>query len=318
MNPVLENIKHVVKNSSHVRIDQARLEEFCAGITPQVLKDETDLSQFDLVERDLASRVDFSVIVNSINFCYWGSPKWTVEHEGSQYDGAEGLVMALRRAIKLGYPMLDACFLKNISERDLKSVLRGNVEIPLFDERLRILRETGTVLSHRYDGHFIGWLRRADNDALRLVDVITSDILSYYDAALYKGREVIFNKRAQLVVSDISRILVGSGLAPLRDIGRLTAFADYKIPQVLRNKGILAYSEQLSDKVDNQVLIASGSEEEVEIRANMVWAVELMRSSLAPRIPWVTPALLDSYLWLLGQVKSPGDKPYHLTLGRGY
>jgi len=318
MNPVLEGIYHVVKESRHVSIDQARLEEFCAGITPQVLKDETDLSQFDLQDRDLASRVDFSVIVNSINFCYWGSPKWTIEHEGSYYDGATGLAMAFRRAIKRGYPILDAGFLKKISARDLRKVLEGNVEIPLFDDRLRILKETGTVLSHRYDGHFIGWLRRADNDALRLVDVITSDIQSYRDSSMYKGKEVVFNKRAQLVVSDISRILVGSGLAPLRDISQLTAFAGYKIPQVLRNKGILVYSDELADRVDAQSLIASGSEEEVEIRANMVWAVELMRSSLAPRIPWVAPALLDSYLWLLGQVKCPSDTPYHHTLGTGY
>lgn len=318
MNPVLEGVKHVVENSRHVSINQVRLKEFCDGIKESDLVPKSGPSPFDITERDLASRVDFSIIVNSINFCYWGSPKWTIKYDGADYDGAIGLVMAFRKAIKMGYRLLDASFLKNISAMDLHDVLEGNVEIPLFDERLKILMETGRILSNQDDSHFIGWLKRADNDALRLVCIITSEIRSYYDAAVYKGREIVFNKRAQLVVSDINRILVSSGLAPLRNIDQLTAFADYKIPQILRNKGIQVYSKELAEKVDRHILIVSGSEEEVEIRANMVWSVEMIREMLAPRIPWITPAILDSYLWRLSQVKCPGDKPYHRTLTTGY
>ncbi|MBI4983696.1 hypothetical protein HZC32_03570 [Candidatus Woesearchaeota archaeon] len=38
-----------------------------------------------------------------------------------------------------------------------------------------------------------------------------------------------------------------------------------------------------------------------------------MKKELKTTIPNVTSMDIDSYLWLLGQNKSPDDKPYHLT-----
>ena len=176
MNPALENIKYVVENSKHVSIDYAKLKEFCAGITESDIAPKSVPAPFDLVGADTLSRVDFAVIFNSVNFCYWGSPKWTIEHDGKHYDGAAAMAIALRRAMDNGYPILSAGYLKNMSEKDLRNILEGNVEIPLFGQRLANLKETGRVLSERYDGHFFGWLKRVDNDALRLVDVLTKDM----------------------------------------------------------------------------------------------------------------------------------------------
>lgn len=318
MNPILDGIKYVVENSKHVSIDYAKLEEFCAGITESDIAPKSVPAPFDLVDRDVLSRVDFAVIFNSVNFCYWGSPKWTIEHDGSFYDGATGMANALRRAMGRGYPILDSGYLKRISERDLRNILEGNVEIPLFGQRLANLRETGRVLSERYDGHFFGWLKRVDNDALRLVDVLTKDISHYHDSAMYKGREVFFHKRAQLAVYWISKILEASGLEPLRNIGELTEFADYKDPQLFRKEGIMVYDKRLSDMVDRGIPLLRGSEEEVEIRANSVWVVEGMSANLKPRMPGAIPANLHSYCWAKGQVKRPGDQRYPNTLGPNY
>ncbi|MEK6960520.1 MAG: queuosine salvage family protein [Nanoarchaeota archaeon] len=318
MNPALENIKYVVENSKHVSIDYAKLKEFCAGITESDIAPKSVPAPFDLVGADTLSRVDFAVIFNSVNFCYWGSPKWTIEHDGKHYDGAAAMAIALRRAMDNGYPILSAGYLKNMSEKDLRNILEGNVEIPLFGQRLANLKETGRVLSERYDGHFFGWLKRVDNDALRLVDVLTKDISHYQDSAMYKGREIVFNKRAQLAVYWISRILEDSGQSRLVNIGELTDFADYKDPQLFRKKKIMVYSKRLSDLVDRGIPLRSGSEEEVEIRGNCVWVVEGMSADLKPRMPDAIPANLHPYCWAKGQVKSPGDSRYHNTLGQAY
>ena len=54
-----------------------------------------------------------------------------------------------------------------------------------------------------------------------------------------------------------------------RDIRELTMFADYRVPQILREYKILDYSKSLSIQIDQQLEIPSNSVIEIEIRAGM-------------------------------------------------
>jgi hypothetical protein len=56
----------------------------------------------------------------------------------------------------------------------------------------------------------------------------------------------------------------------------LTMFADYRVPQILRQFDILKYSEELASLIDSETEIAYSSPYEVEIRACTVVAVELI------------------------------------------
>ena len=55
------------------------------------------------------------------------------------------------------------------------------------------------------------------------------------------------------------------------------------------------------------------SEEEVEIRANTIWANELIKKELKKKIPNINSIHVNDHLWLLGQCK-----PYHLTRTTAY
>ena len=103
-------------------------------------------------------------------------------------------------------------------------------------------------------------------------------------------------------------MLANDGHRPFRNIDALTAFADYKIPQVLRELGILEYSTTLAQKVDSRIELAPGSEEEVEIRAGTIIAVEDIRQATSGNL---TAADIDHYLWLAGQ--RTHARPYHRT-----
>ena len=105
----------------------------------------------------------------------------------------------------------------------------------------------------------------------------------------------------------------GKSYGGLKNIDKLTACADYKLPQMLRKFGILSYSLELSKKVDNKREIEQGSKEEVEIRANTIWAVELIKKELEKKIPEINSLHINDYLWLLSQDKSFKCKPYHLV-----
>lgn len=60
----------------------------------------------------------------------------------------------------------------------------------------------------------------------------------------------------------------------------MTIFADYIVPAVLRNLGVLKYSPILSDSINSKKEIGSGTEEEIEIRACTIHAVEKMRERI--------------------------------------
>ncbi|OGY13780.1 MAG: hypothetical protein A3A58_02185 [Candidatus Blackburnbacteria bacterium RIFCSPLOWO2_01_FULL_41_27] len=167
----------------------------------------------------------------------------------------------------------------------------------------------------QFEGEFSKILDIAENDAVGIVLTLANDFPEVFnDVANHEENEVRFYKRAQLVpgmISDLTKMGIVS--RRIENLDKLTAFADYKVPQLLRKYGILQYSSQLADKIDNKIEIPAGSKEEVEIRAATIWAVELVTKALKPIFPQATAAKIDGVFWFRGQIKSPNDKPYHRT-----
>ena len=70
------------------------------------------------------------------------------------------------------------------------------------------------------------------------------------------------------VLASLSRPCSGKGLGAFDDMGELTMFADYRVPQLLRDAGVMVYSEHLATIVDKGIELLAGSEEETQIRCN--------------------------------------------------
>jgi hypothetical protein len=183
----------------------------------------------------------------------------------------------------------------------------------MLDRRLANAREVGRVLRDSFGGQFANAVEQAGGSAVSLVELLAAHFSSFRDEAVYRGAPVRLLKRAQITVVDIFGTFQGHAWGRFEDIGELTAFADYKIPQVLRAQGVLAYSEELAAKVDQKVELAPGSEAEVEIRAAMIWAVEWIRQELEKLGRILAPYQLDWLLWNIGQESIPNERPYHRT-----
>jgi hypothetical protein len=271
----MKEIKYVVENSEHVRIDLDKVRELAVEVASHESVHWLEKCPVDLAGVDI---VKFLFAFNSISFSYWGEPKWTNGYER----GTWCMIDALKRASGVDFSSLDRA--------GLEDVLRGNVEIPLLDERLAILRSLDYTV--------------CTDDALEFVEQVVARNPSFEDKALYKGEEVVFNKRAQLLASDLGQVL------DLKNLDKLTACADYILPMVLREKGVLVYSDELASKIDKRVELLSGGEEEVEIRAGTVWAVELAKGSLSAMA-------VNDYLWLAGD-SVPADREYHRVRSCAY
>jgi len=316
MKSIIDSVKLVIENSKFVRINEQAILDFSKCVTGKEFEDsefgpETILPKTATEEEQIA----LVFVYNSINFCYWGEPKWTVKINGNFYDGSSGMLRAVKNAIENGFNLLDPKYLENLSEKDLAKILEGNIEIPLFKERLNLLRELGKNLLRKYDGSFENVVGKANSNAVRIVELLAKDFPKIFnDIANYQGQEVKFYKRAQLVPAhlfDLSKF--GLISIPLSGYNEITAFADYKVPQLLRKFGILEYTDELANKIDNKIEIPAGSDEEIEIRANTIWAIELATKILIEKFPQANAAKVDGIFWFKAQVKLSDDKPYHRT-----
>jgi len=313
MNKIVETCKFVVDNSKHVKINSEKVDEFVDYFNHSHIKHWFNESPFNLRNLAPKERLHFLLVFNSINFSYWGDPKWRIKYNSEEIDGAYGMIGAIARAIENKIPILDAKFLSEIKENELSKILEGSIQIPLFKDRLNILREIGITLISKFEGDFTNLINQANGDSQKLLSLIIENFPSFNDSSTYNGKQVYFYKRAQLLVADIVQAFEGHEFSKLKKITELTACADYKLPFVLRRLGIFSYSDYLADKIDNQIQIDKDSEEEIELRANTIWVVELIKQKVKNKIAHTDSIHVNDHIWMLGQEKLKNDKPYHLT-----
>jgi hypothetical protein len=130
------------------------------------------------------------------------------------------------------------------------------------------------------------------------------DFSYFNDISIISGKKVYFYKRAQLLLSDIYEHHTF-----LIDSDKLTACADYKLPQVFRYLGIFEYSFNLERKINKKVPLKKNSLEEIEIRAN---TIEVVRE--LSEFTGINQRKINDYLWLMAQdlsLKLEKDFKYH-------
>ena len=136
----------------------------------------------------------------------------------------------------------------------------------------------------------------------------------FNDAHRYRGRMVAFYKRAQITAADLHLAFGKKGRELFVDIDQLTMFPDNGVAHVFHTDGILEYTPALAARIAAGDEIPSGSEEEVEIRACALHAVELIAAHKGMKAMDI-----DHILWH----RSVEDKRYrelfsHRTLSRFY
>ena len=172
------------------------------------------------------------------------------------------------------------------------------------------LNDLGRLLIERFEGSFVRLVESAEQSAEKLVQILAA-MPFYRDVQHYGDLEVPFYKRAQLTAADLALAFGHEGPGRFEDLDRLTIFADNLVPHVLRTDGLIEYDAHLSDRIARGELIASGSLEEIEIRASAVTVVERIREEITRRGGSVTSMELDYRFWNRGQGASYKARPRH-------
>ena len=177
-------------------------------------------------------------------------------------------------------------------------------DFPNLAERCRIVREIGSGLQAHFHGSAFEMVQSSNNSAEALVHAVTAHFPAFRDEAIYQGGQVAFYKRAQIFTADVAGAL--PKFFKFDDIEQLTMFADYRIPQLLRDKQVLEYAPDLAKAVDSEQEIDPGCAWESEIRGCTIYAVSALASLV--NIP---DYKLDWLLWQMGESTQAEMKPHH-------
>lgn len=309
---VRSTCRAVAEQASHVRIRPERI----AAYGRSLLAVRPPPPGLDPARHYLGHDEDtvaFILTLDSINF---GSGYFPRLKKRPGCSGYFTVASALTDRFRARGP-LSAEELSQITPRDCAGIFGQDLSDAAVHELMSLfagaLNDLGRLLVRKYAGSFLGLAGAARGSVERMIELL-SGMKAFADRETYRGGLTVhFYKRAQIACADLALAFDRKGPGRFDDLERLTIFADNLVPHVLRVDGVLEYEKDLADRIERGVLIPKGSEEEIELRAGAVHAVELIAESLKGSERPLAPMDLDYVLWNRGQEPSYKARPRHRT-----
>lgn len=309
---MLDKIKstchYVVDNSKYVKINYAKLDEFISDIKYENLKNWLLFNPYNLLQLDIETIINFLLIFESIDYSFWGQPKWEINTEEGIKDGSDALLYVMIKYVK----ETRSTDFSNLTLNEFKELLKGNIDIPLLEERYRTIVNISRIVNEKMNGSFYKFIKDINLDT-KLFDTIINNFDSFKDEREYNGKTIYFYKLAQLLTSDILHIREKFENISV-DYSNLIGCADYKIPQTLRAIGIVEYNNELSRIVDQRNQLENSSEYEVEIRASQIVVIDYISNILID----TNPIDINDFLFVYSKKVKAIAKPYHLCRNTNY
>ncbi|MCB9726529.1 MAG: hypothetical protein H6748_20940 [Spirochaetaceae bacterium] len=306
---IRETCAEVTRRARFVRLDPVRLEALAEAVASGAGPEE-DLDPGHDAVGDAATRLAFTIALDAINF---GSGWFPVLRKRDGLSGYRTIATACRERV-LARGAWTGAELRATTDASMAALLGQDLAHPEVAELMalfaRAWRDLGEWLGRSHADRFESVVESAGGSAEHLVRSL-AEMPLYRDVARYDELEVPFYKRAQITASDLHRVLGDHPLGRFEDLDRLTLFADNLVPHVLRCHGVLDYAPALAARIDAEALLEVGSQEEVEIRAVAVEAVERLVAGLAARGHATTAHALDGLLWNAGQAPEIKARPRH-------
>lgn len=234
----------------------------------------------------------FALVFNSINHQFWDVKN--NEFVRYQHNGSVG-ALAMQKHLKEFIEKYESMeFIQKNITFDEKKVKEIFGEMPDPKQRAEILNQSFSESGSKCAELLIHSLNKKNTWSLAEAEMI--------EASLPLGYQDEFLKKAQLCLYVAANYIKKFGSAP--EV-LTTCFADYQVPKVLNGLGIIEYSQDIQNKINNKQLISKDSPEEKAIRAATIIACEKISEQYKISAPD-----LDYWLWLK---RNDYKAPFHLT-----
>lgn len=296
LDDVRQGFATVAQMAQHVRINHDRIAGYAASLQPLAKDDVFDTKHHYI--GTLEETASYVLTLDSINFGSGYGP-YLVEEGWERVDNSLYYTIATRlKDYFETHGVLSAEQLLQISVDDCCRILGLNKN-GFYSREMAFLcaqslQSLGDVIVSNHQGRFLSFVEAASGSAQNMVALL-SGMAHFDDVHSYRGLTIPFYKRAQITAADLHLAFRYLGQTLFRDISELTMFADNAVPHVLRLDGLLDYTDDLARKIDAGENIASGSEEEVELRACAGYVVEKIAA-----IKKMTAMDVDHILWHRG------------------
>ena len=153
-NEILETNKFVVDNAKHVKINYDKVDTLVDELLKFNNVHYLTKVPYDVYGMSTKDLINFLLVYDSIDFSFWGNPKWTIDANGKNLDGGIALLYCIFNLFN-GHDSVEVYRqLENMSLEEFGKLLKGNIDIPLLEERYRIVTEIATIVNAKMNGNF--------------------------------------------------------------------------------------------------------------------------------------------------------------------
>ena len=318
-NPVVESVIPVIDKSVYVstKIDEIKKVASWMAYEEFPLRNSSqDIQTQDFAEEHIKS----TMLMSCINFAFTdfdSQIKYEVKDSGSVLSDSEAVIHQLNRTIASGRDLTSGDVMAGLTIQDLEKIFKGNIKMPMLEERLTILNQVGVKLVDSYEGSWITFInscpQKLYHNGEGLVEKLVTEFPRFNDVSDFQGDEVKFYKLAQLGYWGIHAALSHTGYFKLEDIHRMSAFADYIIPVALNLFEITDYSGELKRDINDGVEIPASSQKEIEIRSHSLYATSLLTEEINKLRPSEKRIIIPQLDWRLWKTYHATHWPHHLT-----
>ena len=167
--------------------------------------------------------INWIFLCDLLNFSFWKNENendFDVEFHGLIYKGYWSLPATLNKHASI---LVDPKFYAQITLEQFNQIFNPN--IPLKEERIRLMNDAGKVLMDKYEGSFANFIKKFESkDVWNFINCLIKEFPSFLD--YNEEYSTWFLKRAQILVADLWAASEGKFFNDT--ITELTIFADYR------------------------------------------------------------------------------------------
>jgi len=313
---VLKSVSDMMSEANHLKINDNNIEE----VSDWLAYEEFSFPKNNDRKIDPDNFIRTTMLINTLNFAFTdfdNSIKYEITRNGNKLSDSEAMFTQIHEAIDSGINLLDGEVQAGLTFQDLENIFKGNIEMPMLQERKDILNQVGQKLVNSYEGDWINFInscpKKLYSNGEGLIEKLISEFPRFNDSSSYKGKDIHFYKLAQLAFWGIHGELSHSNYFNIEDINAMSAFADYIVPVALKVMKIVEYSEDLNEKINNGILIERDSEEEIEVRAASLFATAKLTEAVNLRRPANKTIIIPQLDYRLWKSYHATHHPHHLT-----
>lgn len=305
LNSLYSFCEDITNDSQNVSINYDNLSKIWLQVQNITKEKEQTEPKFEF---DVQQLLVASIILNSVNFCYfYGRPCYRPDGYNSYNFEQEFFKKLKEKEPNYVLSIQEELFFQSNIAYHL--IMKYHF-VPLKNEKLQFLEEFNIENLNPCHPFFIFIQNMIEEE--NNFEQNTTFFVELLKTTFKSFAEDPFMKRTVLTPMTFERLNrdLGNGITYFNDFGDLPIPVDYHIPNILRHFGCLIYSDYLSDIIDNEINIEANSKLEIEIRAATVIATRFLQ-----KLTGVSINEIDESLFSL---KNMVNTTHHMTITTAY